>query len=89
MSDYNIEFPENGLFIAIEWILTKDKYWYKTNIHGNEYDCYGIVLGNTWEYENSNTYLNNLGQGWRKWESMIENKPRNALIKTIFEIIEK
>jgi hypothetical protein len=88
MSDYNIEFPENGIFIAIEWILTKDKYWYKTIIHGNEYDNYGIVLGNTWEYETSNTYLNNLGQGWRKMEAMFENKPRNALIKATFEIIE-
>jgi len=50
MSQYNIELPRNGLLIAVEWILTKDKYWYEVNIHGNKYDCYGIVIGNTWAW---------------------------------------
>jgi hypothetical protein len=69
--------------------LTKDKYWYKTNIHGTEYDCYGIVLGRTSAYERCNTFVNHLGQGWDHWYcSEIDGKPGNALIRAKFEIVK-
>ncbi len=88
LSSHNIEFPEDGLFVAIESIVTKKKYRYKTKIQGQNYDHYGIVIGNTWQYEVANTYKKRLGYGWTKVKNTsIENKPRNALIKATFKLL--
>jgi hypothetical protein len=81
--------PENSMFIVLEWIITDKKYWYEADIKGNKYNCYGMVLGCTEAYKETRTYINYLGKGWKKLEDIsFENKPRNALIKAKFRIVE-
>ncbi len=50
VSKYNIEFPKEGLFVAMEWIFTDDNYYYFTSmkINSDNYEdvrCYGQTIG--------------------------------------------
>ena len=85
VSKQQIIFPPEGLVVAMEYIITKKKYWYKTRIRTSVYKNYGGSLGCTWEYEEPQTFVNHLGSGWKRWVDPgkvfgLEN-PRNALIK--------
>ncbi len=89
---YNLEIPENGVFVAMEWIRTKKKYEYKTIIRGNIIELYGQVLGHSIAYDKQTTWYNHYGKGWFKpeyrFESDITKRNSNALIKLKLEVFE-
>ncbi len=62
VSKYHIPIPKKGFFIAIEWIKTKDEYYYKEG-----YLDYGPVVGVTYEFKKCNTFSKSLGNIWWNW----------------------
>ena len=64
VSEYNIMAPKEGYFAAMEWVFSKDKYYYKITAGGQPRQVYGqslgIVLGNF----APNTWSKYLGYKW-------------------------
>lgn len=80
LSNFNIIFPDNGIFIAYEWlIIEENKYLYKTNFKGssNNYSMnYApAILVNKVETENTFTYREGRWMS-RKGSSMKENSKK-------------
>lgn len=69
LSKYNLKAPSNGYFIAMEWINSGEQYFYQTyiNCFGKYVTNYGQMLSSSKTIDPPNTWLNYLGQGWRKW----------------------
>ena len=89
LSPYQISVPANGYFIALEWIYTKDKYYYRTKINKNKYvTCYGQALGLTIKSDKAPiTYLGSLGTGWRICDKDNFGSPnQNALIHSTIAV---
>lgn len=74
ISKLNIEFPENGFFIAIEWlIIENNKYEYKYTIEGSRKKFEGIsyepAIGTIPAETDENSWVFNQGK-WRKvWKN--------------------
>lgn len=64
VSEYNIKAPKEGYFVAMEWIYSKEKYYYNIIAGGEPQLVYGqslcIVLGNF----KPNTWAKKLGFRW-------------------------
>lgn len=74
ISELNIEFPENGFFIAIEWlIIENNKYEYKYAMEGSRKKHEGIsyepAMGTIPAETDENSWIFNQGK-WRKvWKN--------------------
>ena len=62
MSTYNVRAPEEGFFVAMEWIVGGDKF-YTTNFMDN-YTPYGQIMRPTFEFKESRTWSYTIGKGW-------------------------
>jgi hypothetical protein len=79
ISALNIEFPDNGFFIAIEWlIIENNKYEYKYTIEGSRKKLEGIsyepAIGTVPAETDKNSWRYNQGK-WRKvWKNVGTSK---------------
>jgi hypothetical protein len=62
LSPYNLIAPEEGFYVAMEWIVSGDKF-YTTNFMA-EYTPYGQILRPTFEFKDSRTWSYAIGRGW-------------------------
>ena len=62
LSPYNLIAPEEGFYVAMEWIVSGDKF-YTTNFMA-EYSPYGQILRPTFEFKDSRTWSYAIGRGW-------------------------
>ena len=62
LTPYNVQAPEEGFFVAMEWIVSGDKF-YTTNFMA-EYSPYGQILRPTFEFKDSRTWSYAIGRGW-------------------------
>jgi hypothetical protein len=82
ISKLNIEFPKNGFFIAIEWLIIEhNKYEYKYTMEGSRKKLYGIsyepAIGTLPAETDENSWVFNQGK-WRKvWKNVGTSKNYN------------
>lgn len=62
MSPYNIPAPDEGFFVAMEWLVTGEDF-YKVNFMDN-YTPYGQIMRPTFEFKESRTWTYSMGKGW-------------------------
>ena len=62
LTSYNIVAPEEGFYVAMEWIVSGDKF-YTTNFMDN-YTPYGQILRPTFEFKEPRTWNYTIGRGW-------------------------
>jgi hypothetical protein len=62
MTPYNVLAPDEGFFVAMEWIVSGDKF-YTTNFMDN-YTPYGQIMRPTFEFKESRTWTYSMGKGW-------------------------
>ena len=87
LSSYNISAPEEGFFVAMEWIVGGDKF-YTTNFMDN-YTPYGQIMRPTFEYKESRTWSYTIGKGWNLLTlANGQGRRYNAMIKAEVETIK-
>ena len=62
LTPYNIIAPEEGFFVAMEWVVSGDKF-FTTNFM-DDYTPYGQIMRPTYEFKESRTWNYTLGKGW-------------------------
>jgi len=86
VSKYNIEAPEDGYFAAMEWVFTKEKYYYIITLQDNTKIAYGQSLGSMIGDYAPNTWVKYLGYNWefrrQKIGGRFEGLVQNALINS-------
>jgi len=87
LSTYNIPAPEEGFFVAMEWIVGGDKF-YTTNFMDN-YTPYGQIMRPTFEYKESRTWSYTIGKGWNLLTlANGQGRRYNAMIKAEVDMIK-
>ncbi len=87
MLPYNIIAPEEGFFVAMEWIVGGDKF-YTTNFMDN-YTPYGQIMRPTFEFKESRTWSYTIGKGWNLLTLANGSGRRyNAMIKAEVDMIK-
>ncbi|MBG8553255.1 carboxypeptidase-like regulatory domain-containing protein [Hymenobacter guriensis] len=76
---YNILAPEDGFYVAMEWIVSGDKF-YTTNFM-DSYTPYGQILRPTFEFKESRTWNYTIGRGWTLITLANNGQRYNAMIK--------
>ncbi len=93
LSDYFIRFPEEGMFVAMEWVYTGDKYYYLHEISMKQKDgtqknvndrFYGQSLGNLYKQKKICTWSKGLGNKWVIWDSYYKGYI-NMMINAVIE----
>ncbi|WP_162303627.1 carboxypeptidase-like regulatory domain-containing protein [Hymenobacter sediminis] len=79
LTQYNIEAPVEGFFVAMEWIVSGDKF-YTTNFMDN-YTPYGQILRPTFEFKESRTWNYTIGRGWSLITLANNGMRYNAMIR--------
>ncbi|MBX0292767.1 carboxypeptidase-like regulatory domain-containing protein [Hymenobacter sp. HSC-4F20] len=79
LTQYNIEAPTEGFFVAMEWIVSGDKF-YTTNFMDN-YTPYGQILRPTFEFKESRTWNYTIGRGWSLITLANNGMRYNAMIR--------
>ena len=62
LTPYNITAPEEGFFVAMEWVVSGDKF-FATNFM-DDYTPYGQIMRPTFEFKESRTWNYSMGRGW-------------------------
>ncbi len=62
LTPYNIIAPEEGFFVAMEWVVSGDKF-FTTNFM-DDYTPYGQIMRPTYEFKESRTWNYTMGKGW-------------------------
>jgi len=89
VSKYNILIPEEGYFVAMEWINAGDKYYYSKIIKENYVINYGQALGNCFDYKKPYTWFYYLGYEWRNDYKLLDNNYiLNAMVTSEIKIFE-
>jgi hypothetical protein len=89
LSEYNIPFPSEGVFVMMEWINSGDKYYFEkdvtvkgkneqTEVVKKKY--YGQSLGTVSEKGGVVLWGNNLGNEWIPYDFNYKGKYPNAMI---------
>jgi hypothetical protein len=87
LTSYNIPAPEEGFFVAMEWIVGGDKF-YSTNFMDN-YTPYGQIMRPTFEFKESRTWSYTIGKGWNLLTLANGSGQRyNAMIKAEVDMIK-
>ncbi|MBG8553256.1 carboxypeptidase-like regulatory domain-containing protein [Hymenobacter guriensis] len=84
--NYNIPAPEEGFFVAMEWVVSGDKF-YTTNFADN-YTPYGQIMRPTFEFKESRTWNYSIGKGWSLITLVNNGKYYNAMIKAEVDMIK-
>ncbi|MCC2546096.1 carboxypeptidase-like regulatory domain-containing protein [Hymenobacter sp. BT175] len=79
LTQYNIPAPEEGFYVAMEWIVSGDKF-YTTNFM-DTYTPYGQILRPTFEFKESRTWNYTIGRGWSLITLANNGMRYNAMIK--------
>lgn len=80
LTPYNITAPEEGFFVAMEWVVSGDKF-FATNFMEN-YTPYGQIMSPTYEFKESRTWNYSIGKGWTLLTMSNESGRRyNAMIR--------
>jgi len=79
LTRYSIPAPEDGFYVAMEWIVSGDKF-YTTNFMDN-YTPYGQILRPTFEFKESRTWNYTIGRGWSLITLANGNSRYNAMIR--------
>lgn len=79
ISELNIEFPKNGFFIAIEWLIIEDnKYEYKYTMEGSRKKLDGISyepkIGTIPADTDENSWIFNQGKWKKVWKNVGTSK---------------
>ncbi|WP_426490147.1 carboxypeptidase-like regulatory domain-containing protein [Hymenobacter sp. 102] len=79
LTQYNIEAPVEGFFVAMEWIVSGDNF-YTTNFMDN-YTPYGQILRPTFEFKEARTWNYTIGRGWSLITLANNGMRYNAMIR--------
>ncbi|SNR77309.1 carboxypeptidase-like regulatory domain-containing protein [Hymenobacter mucosus] len=86
LTSYNITAPDEGFFVAMEWIVSGDKF-YTTNFMDN-YTPYGQILRPTFEFKESRTWNYTIGRGWSLITLANNGQRYNAMIRAEVDMIK-
>ncbi len=87
LTTYNIPAPEEGFFVAMEWIVLGDTF-YTTNFMDN-YTPYGQIMRPTFEFKESRTWSYTIGKGWNLLTlANGQGRRYNAMIKAEVDMIK-
>ena len=87
LTQYNVVAPEEGFFVAMEWIVGGDKF-YSANFMDN-YTAYGQVMSPTFEFKESRTWSYTIGKGWNQLTlANGQGKRYNAMIRAEVDMIK-
>ncbi len=87
LTPYNIVAPEEGFFVAMEWVVSGDKF-FATNFMDN-YTPYGQIMRPTYEFKESRTWNYTIGRGWNLITAANRDGLRyNAMIKAEVDMIK-
>jgi hypothetical protein len=87
LTPYNVPAPEEGFFVAMEWIVGGDKF-YSANFMDN-YTAYGQVMSPTFEFKESRTWSYTIGKGWNQLTlANGQGKRYNAMIRAEVDMIK-
>ncbi|GAA3947209.1 carboxypeptidase-like regulatory domain-containing protein [Hymenobacter algoricola] len=86
LTPYNIEAPGEGFYVAMEWIVSGDKF-YTTNFM-DTYTPYGQIMRPTFEFKESRTWSYSLGKGWSLITLANNGMRYNAMIKAEVDMIK-
>ena len=87
LTPYNIVAPSEGFFVAMEWVVSGDKF-FATNFMEN-YTPYGQVMRPTYEFKESRTWNYTIARGWSLITAANQKGLRyNAMIKAEVDMIK-
>ena len=87
LTPYNIIAPEEGFFVAMEWVVSGDKF-FATNFM-DDYTPYGQIMRPTFEFKESRTWNYSMGKGWSLITAANSQGLRyNAMIKAEVDMIK-
>ncbi|MBO3272766.1 carboxypeptidase-like regulatory domain-containing protein [Hymenobacter sp. NBH84] len=86
LTTYNIEAPTEGFFVAMEWIVSGDKF-YTTNFM-DTYTPYGQILRPTFEFKESRTWSYTMGKGWSLLTLASNGQRYNAMIRAEVDMLK-
>ena len=87
LTPYNIMAPEEGFFVAMEWVVSGDKF-FATNFM-DDYTPYGQIMRPTFEFKESRTWNYSIGKGWSLITAANSRGLRyNAMIKAEVDMIK-
>ena len=87
LTPYNIVAPAEGFFVAMEWVVSGDKF-FATNFMDN-YTPYGQIMRPTFEFKESRTWNYTIGRGWSLITAANAQGLRyNAMIKAEVDMIK-
>ena len=87
LTPYNITAPEDGFFVAMEWVVSGDKF-FATNFM-DDYTPYGQIMRPTFEFKESRTWNYSMGKGWSLITAANSQGLRyNAMIKAEVDMIK-
>ncbi|MCC2546095.1 carboxypeptidase-like regulatory domain-containing protein [Hymenobacter sp. BT175] len=87
LTPYNIPAPDEGFYVAMEWIVAGDKF-YTTNF-SDTYTAYGQIMRPTFEFKESRTWTYTIGKGWNLLTLANGQGQRyNAMIKAEVDMIK-
>ena len=88
LTPYNIIAPEEGFFVAMEWVVSGDKF-FATNFM-DDYTPYGQIMRPTFEFKESRTWNYSMGKGWSLITAANNHGLRyNAMIKAEVDMIKQ
>jgi hypothetical protein len=88
LTPYNVQAPEEGFFVAMEWIVSGDKF-FNTNFMDDNYTPYGQIMRPTFEFKESRTWNYSIGKGWNLLTLANGDGQRyNAMIKAEVDMIK-
>jgi hypothetical protein len=87
LTPYNISAPEEGFFVAMEWVVSGDKF-FATNFM-DDYTPYGQIMRPTFEFKESRTWSYTIGKGWNLLTlANGQGRRYNAMIKAEVDMIK-
>ena len=88
LTPYNVQAPEEGFFVAMEWIVGGDKF-FNTNFMDDNYTPYGQIMRPTFEFKESRTWNYTIARGWNQLTLANGQGQRyNAMIKAEVDMIK-
>ena len=87
LTPYNIVAPEEGFFVAMEWVVSGDKF-FATNFM-DDYTPYGQIMRPTFEFKESRTWSYTIGKGWNLLTlANSQGRRYNTMIKAEVDMIK-
>ena len=89
LTPYNVIAPEEGFFVAMEWIVSGDKF-FKTDFMDEGYTPFGQIMRPTFEFKESRTWNYTISRGWNMLTMANGQGQRyNAMIKAEVDMLKE